>query len=158
MRPGVTAAALTLTAALLLPGCLDAAPAPRTIEGPTDGYVPTPAYLKVYVRTNDSGLVLADFNRTEWYVAGIAKRLDDHQLKFLGVHGKVRLLGEVVVEDVLLPTDMPDMRFASMHVSDDEKRRMDLEYDEILARLGVADEAVPSPETPPVVPTLLRAP
>jgi hypothetical protein len=118
------------------------------VEGPTRGYSPTSAYLKVHVDTPEGRRVLVDFDRRDWHVAELARRLDDHRLRFLFVEGTPRILGEVVAETVFDPGDLAELRYASMSASGEDRLRMDAEYDALLARF--ADQLVEQEPAPPV--------
>lgn len=144
-----------VVAVLLLPGCsLLEEPAPKTVEGPTDGYLATQPFLKVYVRSNSSGdLVLVDFDRRDWYVAKIADAVDHRDAEFLAVTGTPRLLGEYLVESVERPSALNAYRYDKMGATSDDRARMDAEYDALLARL--ADGAAATPPTAPTLPIQL---
>lgn len=140
-------------------GCLSLLPAedpPLRVEGPTRGYSPTAAFLKVHVDTSEGQRVLVDFDRRDWHVAELARRLDDRRVQFLFVEGPPRLMGEMLAETVFTPEDLADLRYEAMGVSHEERLRLDAEYDALLAALGEA-APVPAPDAPaapngPVVP------
>ena len=141
MRPRL---ALLLVALAGLPaGCLSLFPeddAPRRVEGPTRGYSPTAAYLKVHVETPE-GRMLVDFDRRDWHVAELARRLDDRRIDFLAAEGETRLMGEVVARSVHDPADLATLRYSEMRLREEDRLRLDAEYDEILARAAAAGEA-----------------
>lgn len=134
--------ALLLAAILLLPGCVKEDPA-RDVQGRTDGYYPTAAYLKVQLRSDDGHVTLADFNRSEWYVAEIAKRIDERQITQMSAHGNLRLIGEVVVLQVHAPDGLDTLRYDNMHATAQQRSAMDQEYDALIARLGSDDLKLP---------------
>lgn len=127
--------ALLLVGLLVLPGCLVKDDTARDVAGKADGYYPTSTFLKVQVRGEDGHVTLADFNRTEWYVAEIAKRIDDRAITQLSAHGQLRLIGEVVVENVTLP-DLDSLRYDTMKATSQQRQDMDAEYTTLLQRAG----------------------
>lgn len=128
---------LALTVPLLLSGCaLVPEPGPADVAGPTDGYQPTPGYLKVFVKGEDGTSTLVDFDRKDWYVAKIADKLDLREVPYLAIHGQERdILGEVVVETALQPEDLGALRYDRMKATAQERQAMDLEYEDLLARV-----------------------
>lgn len=140
MRRRVLLLTLLVAAAPVASGCLTLFPnekEPREVMGPTRGYSATPNFLKVHVQTNDSRIVLVDFDRREWHVGELARRLDGRQIQFLYAEGMPReILNEILVEQVLDPDDVGSLRFESMGASEEERLRLDAEYDALLARLG----------------------
>lgn len=129
-------------------GCaLTDTPGPKSVAGPTDGYTPASSHLKVFVRSNASGeMVLLDFDRRDWHVAGIAQRLDGHALRFLTAEATPRaILGEYLVQRVVEPADLEAYRYSAMSVSEEERLALDAEYDTLLARFA---PTVPAPEAP----------
>jgi len=151
VRVRVLAAALSL--ALMGAGCaaLVRQPGPRDVSGPTDGYEPTSSFLKVFVRTQDGNQTLIDFDRRDWYAAGIVKKLDDRSITFVTVHGEEReVLSEVVVETVKAPDELAAMKFDSMHATAQQRSVMDTEYEQLLATLAATPtaQAVSVPTVP----------
>lgn len=144
-----------LAVAPVASGCLSLFPndkEPREVMGPTRGYSATPTYLKVHVETNDSRLVMVDFDRREWHVSELARRLDGRQIQFLYAEGMPReIINEILVQQVLDPDDVGSLRFESMDASDEERLRLDAEYDALLARLG-PDNYVPLDGSAPGLP------
>ncbi len=134
-----------------LAGCLSdvsllpAEDPPLKVEGPTRGYSPTAAYLKVHVDTPGGQRVLVDFDRRDWHVAEVARRLDDQRLRFLIIEGPPRLMGEVVAETVHTPEDLAGLRYDAMGATHEERLLLDAEYADMLRRLA---EAAPAPEAP----------
>jgi hypothetical protein len=154
-RRVILLAALALAPAAT--GCLTLFPEedrPLQVEGPTRGYSPTASYLKVHVDTAEGRRVLVDFDRREWHVAELARRLDGHQITFLYVEGPPRLVGEVLAGTVYDPEDVESLRYASMSVSEEERLRMDAEYDALLARF-VDEVPAPAPVVPAAQPVAL---
>lgn len=151
MRPHFVLLVAAL-AAPLLAGCLKE-PEVREVAGPTDGYSPTASYLKVHVLREDGTRVLVDFDRRDWHVSEIARRLDDRRIDFLTVQAKQRdLIGEVLVESVLKPEDLASLYYPTMDATPEQRAEMDREYDAILER-AMAGVAVPTPAPPgPKVP------
>jgi hypothetical protein len=136
--PGARGAIL-LVLTVVLAGCslVPEGPGPKSVSGPTDGYTPTKAYLKVFVKTEDGNVTLADFDPRDWYVAKIADQIDRKQLTYLWAKGQAReILHEVVVEEVLEPSDLATLRFASMSPTPQQRALFDLEYQDILRRAG----------------------
>lgn len=131
-------------------GCLSLFPAGEKslqVEGPTRGYSPTASYLKVHVDTPDGRRVLVDFDRRDWHVAELARRLDARQVDFLAVEGTQRLIGEVVAGNVHAPEEVAALRYAAMSVSEEDRLRLDAEYDDLLARLAT-EHALPDAPAP----------
>lgn len=150
MRRALVLALVTL--APLATGCLSLFPAedkPLQVEGPTRGYSPTASYLKVHVDTPEGRRVLVDFDRRDWHVAELARRLDARQVTFLFAEGPPRLVGEIVAGTVYSPEDVEDLRYASMSVTEEERLRLDAEYDDLLARLAGPVVPPPSPAAAP---------
>lgn len=147
--------ALTLLAAA--PGCsLIDEPGPREVTGPTDGYLATTPFLKVYVRSEETGnLLLVDFDRKDWAVSRIAERLDRADVEYLSVRAVPRsLIGEYLVDAVLSPSDLEAYRYEAMGASAEERSLLDAEYDALLARLAEA----PGASAPVAEPELLAPP
>lgn len=155
---------LLLGLVVLLPGCsLIEEPGPRQLEGPTDGYLATASFLKVYVRSNSSGdLVLANFDRRDWYVSELAERVDARQVRYLTVDATPRaIMGEYLVNGVLDPEGLESLRYDKMAATAEDRERMDAEYEALLASLAKrADPEAPkaTDSTPPSVPSNLPAP
>lgn len=142
-----------------LAGCsLVEEPKPRQLEGPTDGYLATSPYLKVYVRSNSSGdIVLVDFDRRDWYVWKIAERLDGHDVGYLTVEAKPRdIIREYLVERVTDPADLEQYRYANMEATPQEQARMDAQYTDLLDRLAQAGQEITDDATgkTPALPTV----
>lgn len=139
--------------ALLLPlaGCtLVDEPGPRDVEGRTDGYAPTSAFVKVFVQEEDGTLVWVDFDRRDWYAAELVRRLDGHQVPYLSVAGHERQTpGEVLVLEVRDPAELSQLRYDAMAVTPRERALMDLEYEELLASF---EGGAPAPGS--TIPTL----
>lgn len=138
---------LALASAPVLAGCLQE-PEVREVTGPTDGYSPTASFLKVHVKRDDGSVVLVDFDRRDWHVAEIARRLDSRQVDYLSVQAKPRdMLGEVLVESVKEPSDLASLYYPAMQATPEQRAEMDREYDVVLEKaLGAAPS--PGPETP----------
>lgn len=146
--------AVGLLAALLVPGCsLVQEPQPRALEGPTDGHQPTSSYLKVFVERTDGTLVLVDFDRREWYVAELARRIDTRQVDFLGATVMPRnTLNEYLVQRVHTPSDLGSLRYDAMDASAEARTQMDGEYEALLQK-AIQDAAEKAPRAPlPVLP------
>jgi len=136
---------LAVVALALLAGCAVLPnPGPADVQGRTDGYDPTASYLKVVVRDNQTGnSTLVDFDRKDWAVSEIAKRIDDKAVPFLSIHGQSRdVLGEVLVQDVRAPGDLAQLSYQNMHATAQQRALYDQAYDALLSR--VAAQA-PSP-------------
>lgn len=139
---------LAVVGGLSLAGCLKE-PEVREVAGPTDGYSPTASFLKVHVLREDHSIVLVSFDRRDWHVSEIARRLDDRSIDFLTVQAKPRdLLGEVLVHSVVEPADLAGLYYPTMTATPEQRASMDREYDDLLAR--VAAETVPA--APPTTP------
>lgn len=156
-------AALVAVLTVALSGCVVyEEPGPTEVAGRTDGYTPTPSYLKVFVKDEAGELTLVDFDRREWYVAGIAERLDERRIPYLSVHGTEREIpGEVIVDTVRDPGELADLHYEAMAVSPQQRTLLDLEYDDVLRRAGVETGRVaPEPRAldEPAVPTVLARP
>lgn len=125
-------------------------PAPRQLEGRTDGYQPTASFLKVMVRDNATGdLLLAAFAREDWAVSRVADRLDHKQLPYLVVATTPRAIpGEYEVERVIVPPEVDALRYTAMRASPEEKRLLDAEYDALLARLRAPPAVEPGGSVP----------
>lgn len=143
--------ALALLAVLLLPGCsLLAEPKERELAGPTDGHQPTPSYLKVFLRRDDGSLALVDFDRRDWHVAEIARRIDRRELDYLGAQVMPRhTLNEYLVQRVLQPSDLQTLRYDDMGATPEARAQMDSEYEQLLRALSntVLDHAPAAPRT-----------
>lgn len=137
-------APILLATVLLLPGCLDADPKPRTVEGSADGYSPTQKYLKVTLRDNETGtLTMANFDRRDWHVSALAKHLDQREVRYLTVHGAALIPGELIVDAVNAPAEVAKLRYDAMGASAEDRHRMDLEYDALLAKLAAQGVEIP---------------
>ena len=144
-----------LTIALLVAGCtFIPQPGPRDVSGPTDGYEPTASYLKVFVRQDDGNQTLVDFDRRDWYAAGIANALDDKTITFVTVHGMEReaVLGEVVVDSAKAPDALAGMRYDAMHATAQQRSVMDAEYERLLQKLVPGPAPGTGPASLPNVP------
>lgn len=154
VSPTAAVGAAALLLAVALPGCsLIAEPTPKEVAGPTDGYLATSPFLKVYVRSNSSGdLVLVDFDRRDWWVSKIADAVDQKDVAFLTVTATPRaIIGEYLVERVDAPADLEQYRYSTMGASAQQREQMDAEYDALLARLlEEAPERVPDEAEPRV--------
>lgn len=160
----LAAAGAALLLALTLPGCsLIQTPGPKEVAGPTDGYLATSPFLKVYVRSNSSGdMVLVNFDRRDWWVSKIADAVDDKDVAFLTVTATPRaIMGEYLVEHVDAPADLEQYRYSTMGATAEDRQWMDAEYDALIARLleerpeRVVDDAengAPQPQLPPLRP------
>ena len=144
--------ALLLLALLAAPpgaGCLslvDNDKEARYVAGPTRGYSPTPSFLKVHVEGPDGKTVNVNFDRREWHVSELARRLDNRSIQFLHVEAIPReILNEVLVEQVLDPDQVSKLRYSAMAVSEEEKALLDAEYDDLLRMF---ERGVPTPELP----------
>lgn len=154
-------AARTVVLALLvaLPGCLLREPTVKEVHGETDGYTPTAAYLKVHVWTDDDRVVLLDFDRRDWHVSGIAKRLDGGQLDYLSAQALPRdILGEYVVQHVGAPGELAALRYDAMAATPEQRADMDAEYERLLRDVlegrpppGMREAAPLEPKTLPKV-------
>lgn len=148
MRGGPALLVLLLSVPLLV-GCLQE-PEVREVTGPTDGYSPTASFLKVHVKRDDGSVILVDFDRRDWHVSEIARRLDERQIDYLHVQAKPRdTLGEVLVESVKEPSDLAGLYYPTMQATPEQRAEMDREYDRLLQKtLGAAPS--PGPETPAI--------
>lgn len=138
---------------LLSAGCTFLAqPGPKDVSGPTDGYQPTSAYLKVFVKDPSGNLTLVDFDRRDWYAAKIIDKLDDKTIDYVTVHGQEHgILGEIVVETAKSPAELAALRYDAMHATAAQKSAMDQQYEGILARLASVTPSVPTGPSLPAV-------
>lgn len=147
-----------LLLALALPGCaVYEPPGPTEVSGETDGYAPTAAFLKVFVREDDGSVTWVDFDRKDWHVAEIARRIDQRDVTYLAIAGQEReTMGEVLVVDVRDPGELAALKYDTMKATNEERALFDLEYEEILqAAQGAAGApAVDAPRPGPTVPSL----
>lgn len=136
--------ALALVAAVVLPGCtLVQEPEVREIVGPTDGYTPTPAFLKLSVKREDGTVAMLNFDRRDWYTSKIAEMVDGRDLSYVSAQAMPRnVLNEYVAQTVADPTSLAKLRYDEMHATGAERMRMDAEYTQLLER-------VLGPEAPP---------
>lgn len=146
---------VVLLGATTLAGCsLIAEPQERELAGPTDGHQPTPSYLKVFVVKEDGTKALLDFDRRDWYVAEIARKIDLREVAYLGATVMPRnTLNEYLVQKVSTPSELDALRYDEMQASPEARAQMDAEYDEILRKL-VEDTAEKVAATPPALPDL----
>lgn len=146
-----------LLLALTLPGCaVYEPPGPTEVAGRTDGYAPTAAFLKVYVREDDGSMTWVDFDRKDWHVAEIARRIDRRDVTYLAIAGQEReTMGEVLVVDVRDPGELAALKYDTMKATAEERALLDLEYEEIVqaAQEGAAGATSPPatnlPQLPP---------
>jgi hypothetical protein len=123
-------------------------PGPKDVSGATDGYEPTNAFVKVFVKGEGANQTLVDFDRRDWYAAGIVQKLDDRSITFVDVHGQERaILGEVVVESARSPAALAALKYEAMHATEEQRSAMDLEYEQILKRITAPTIVSPSPPT-----------
>lgn len=144
MRPLV---ALVAAPALLLAGCtLVDEPQVRELSGPTDGYTPTSAYLKVHLRRDDGSVAMLDFDRRDWHTSEIAKRVDRKQLDFVVAQAMPRdILSEYVVQAVVTPEDLGGLRYDEMGATPEQRMEMDREHDALLEAWTARLPAVSAP-------------
>lgn len=143
------AAALLALVLLIAPGCIYRELGPTEVRGEPEGYAPTPSALKMTVRGEDDARVLVVFERRDWYVAEIARRLDQREVGLVAIAAVERNIpGEVLAETFREPGELNELRYDAMGASAEERRLMDLEYDELLEKLGV-----PAPPATGIDPT-----
>lgn len=148
------AIAWALPLAMLAAGCsLVEEPKAKEVGGPTDGYLANSPFLKVYVKSNSSGdMVLLDFDRRDWYVSKIADMIDAREVRFLTAVATPRnVIGEYLIDRVAAPAQLEQYRYSAMSVSEEEKLRMDAEFDALIERLAAQPAptlATPSPALP----------
>lgn len=150
--------ALLLTA-LTLSGCalpLVNEPEAKEVSGPTDGYTPTAAYLKVNVKAEDGRTVLLDFDRREWAASEIAERIDQKEVRFLSAQAMPQLLNEYVVVNVGAPGELQALRYDEMGATPEQRAQYDAEYEQLLERFNAAlPDVAAEPDAPELpVPTL----
>lgn len=138
-----------------LAGCtLLQEPPVRELAGPTDGYTPTSVFLKLHVLREDGTTALLDFERRDWHVSEIAKRVDRKDLPYVAAQAKPRdILNEYVVQSIATPEDLQELRFDDMGATPEQRAEMDREYDELL-RAWIADAPAPDAITAPHPATL----
>lgn len=142
--------ALILVASLLLAGCtLLKEPEIREVQGPTDGYTPTAAFLKLNVKRDDGTLVLLDFDRRDWYASKIAEMVDTKVISFVAAHGMPRLVNEYVAETVVTPSELANLRYDTMGATAEQRMSMDREYTALLERYLAAVPAAPAAPSAP---------
>lgn len=163
------AVAACLVAALLAPGCLLAEPDPaRVIMGRVDGDSATNRYYKIFL-TDAEGLgTIANFDRVDWYVAGVERAVSEKRVRETTVRGLDRgLLNEVIVSTFLAPAEMNEFLFDNMEqkaVAEDrpfDRFALDAEWDaRLLERAreraedtNDASEPFPANGTLPTVPS-----
>jgi len=132
----VRGALVLLGLTLFLAGCaaLDP-PKPRELTGPTDGYTPTAAFLKLHLKREDGSTALLDFDRRDWYTAKIAEMVDLKQVKFVTAQATPRnTLNEYLAETIADPADVGKLRYDNMGVTPEQRADMDNEYQRLLER------------------------
>lgn len=149
-----------LALALLLPGCqVYEPPGPTEVAGTTDGYAPTAVFLKVFVREDDGSVTWVDFDRKDWHVAEIARRLDRRDVTYLAIAGQEReTMGEVLVVDVRDPGELAELKYDTMKATTQERALLDLEYEEILKAAQGAAGAPEGEVSPPAGTTVPKLP
>jgi hypothetical protein len=130
----------------------------QDVSGAVDGYDPTASFLKVHVHTAER-IVLVVFDRRDWNVMGIAKAIDERDVKALSIHGMPReILNEVLVETVGDPTSLARFRWADSTYTPEERDAFEAAYDELVAKHAPPEVTLPAPATPtlmtPAVPTV----
>jgi len=142
------AALAFLLVASMLAGCsVIPEPQPKEVRGTVEGYDPTASHLKVHVRDGER-VMLADFDRRDWNVAGIAKMIDEKRLQLLSVRGMPReVLNEVLVETVGDPSELAKFRWTSA-TTPEERSAADAAYDRLVAAADALD-GPPAIGTPP---------
>lgn len=127
---------LVLLAAVLLPGCaIVKAPEVRELSGPTDGYTPTAAFLKLNVKQPDGSVQLLDFDRRDWYASRIAELVDQKQVRSVTAQALPRdVLNEYVAQSVADPSSLAGLRYDEMDASPEARAQMDDEYQALLER------------------------
>lgn len=138
----------------LLAGCaaLDP-PGPRELSGPTDGYSPTSAFLKVHVLREDGTTAFLDFDRKDWYTAEIARRVDMKKLEHVTAQAQPRnILNEYIAQSVVSPEDLDALRFEAMGATNEQRGLMDAEYEDLLRKLVPSEARPPPAKEMPLVP------
>lgn len=120
--------------AVPLAGCAALEPSPiREISGPTEGYTPTPSFLKLEVRREDGSMLLLDFDRADWYTAEIARRVDLKKVEFVSAQAKPRdILNEYLAQSIAEPADLQSLRYDDMGASAESRQSMDAEHTALL--------------------------
>lgn len=138
--------------ALILPGCtlLDE-PEAREVSGPTDGYTPTSAFLKLHVRRDDGSFLLLGFDRRDWYTAGIAEEVDLRKVPFITAEAEPRaLLSEYLVHSVGSPSALQAFHYDTMGATAEQRAEMDRGHDELLGALGASAPTQGALDAPPL--------
>lgn len=108
-------------------------PEVRELAGPTDGYTPTAAYLKLNVVREDGSVVLLDFDRRDWYAAKIADLVDRKKVDFVSAQAMPRdLLNEYLAQTVVEPSELAKLRYDAMAATPEQRQDMDNEYQALL--------------------------
>lgn len=149
---------LVLLVAPVLGGCLTLFPdddGPVRVTGPVLGYQPTPSFLKVQVREGER-IVLVDFDRRDWHVSELARRIDERRVKALDVEAEPReLLNEVLVRAIHDPDDLGALHYGAMGATAEERDAKDAEYEALLRALPPPEAALaPAGPSPPALPPL----
>lgn len=139
-----------LALAVALPGCtVYPEPGPRDVAGATDGYAPTASFLKVLVRPDEGDAVWVVFERRDWHVSELARRIDEREVRHLSVHGQERVtLGEVLAIEVTAPADLQRLHYDEMGATAQQREAFDLEYEDLLRRKASDDVGLPSLQVP----------
>lgn len=142
---------VALVVALVAPvlaGCtLVKDPEPKDVAGTVSGYDPTASHLKVHLLVGGE-LVLVDFDRRDWNVAGIADMIDQRQVREMSVHGIPReVLNELLVETVGDPSSLSKLRWTDQ-TSPEERSAAEQAYDALVAKAHPVATNVPTPSTP----------
>lgn len=110
-------------------------PEARELVGPTDGYTPTAAFLKLHVKRDDGSTALLDFDRRDWYAAKIAEMVDLKQVTSVSAVAKPRdILNEYLAQTISSPTDLAKLRYDNMGATPEQRTQMDNEYQRLLER------------------------
>lgn len=126
---------------------------PQDLSGTVEGYDPTASHLKVHLRVADR-LVLADFDRRDWNVAGIAKMIDEKRVQALSVHGMPReVLNEVLVETVGNPSELAKFRWNDQ-TTPEERSAADQAYDALVAAAQAHGAEAPTALPATALPTV----
>ena len=141
---------LLLAPMLLAAGCtLVPDPQPQDVTGAVDGYDPTASHLKVHVLQGDR-IILVDFDRRDWNVAGIVKMIDEKVLRNVTVHGMPReVLNEILVQTVGNPSELSKYRWTDQ-TSPEERSLADKAYDDLVAKAHPVSAVPVTPSAPPV--------
>lgn len=130
-----------------LAGCLADDPGSDTVvEGRPGSYGARPDALVLYLDKADGTSTAVVFSRTDWYVAGIQRELENTRPDLVRARGVITASFDVAAEDVETPDSLAGARWDRMPAADRARQpALDREWEAVAARLGDGRARVGTP-------------